>query len=330
MPATALDTLGHHGTYHGGQVVQPGYLSPAGVALTDLESLAAQVAALSALSGAVAVDRGLGAQVTAAGVLAPSLGVVRPLSALVPATSEVAAAEPDVAPVVFPPARLAPIAPYWRRAPEPWALETLRQQHNEALYGYGEYCMVWLLWHLEDHLEGLVDRCHRCVLGRGEVGEVYAQPDRANCPVCYGTTFQGGIKARIIRPALWGVSDPDHRQDTRGEIQVEQAWVETTSDFVMRTGDYFGRADASRWRVLQVASVGLRSGFEPDRNEASSGLTYPQVALEDDDMIVYQIPPDDETLSDLLTRPGFGYPVDFTAAEQINGPLVPTSHVRHT
>jgi hypothetical protein len=226
------------------------------------------------------------------------------------------------------------VQPYHRRQFENWAVEQERQRHLDAIYRLGEHTMFVLMWSPIDAAAGLVNRCPRCngasnsIASR--VGAVYQQPSINKCPVCFGTDFEGGYRAKIVRPALWADNDETEKLDRRGIVHPEAVTIESTWDFRMRQGDYIFRADGSRWRASDSPHrVTLRTGFlHPGQKDTS--ITYNRVPAryEEKDTVAYMIPPTDaDTLHALLTNPGY-FPQDFSASEDIRGPLIPPDALR--
>lgn len=193
--------------------------------------------------------------------------------------------------VAAPPASRA--LPFWQRQPERWAEAEVRDSHHEALMLLGEYAMFVLMWHPADEAAGLVERCSRCYAGTAmaRAGAVYRQPSQAKCPVCYGTTFEGGYRARIIRPSLWSDSGTDTVRHPRGEVRTDSMTVETTEDFVLRHGDYAFRADGTRHQALELTGAWVRTGMAQPGLDRSVGGAIAQVRMEDPTSVAYTIPP---------------------------------------
>lgn len=218
------------------------------------------------------------------------------------------------------------IQPYHLRQTKSYAVDQERKRHAEALYHVGEWSIFFLLWHLLDFQQGLVARCSRCYATGvdARIAAVYEQPRDKNCPVCFGTTFEGGYRARIVRPAIFADTDQDERVDRRGEVHPDSVSVETTWDFRSRTGDYVVRADNSRWRLRVPTRTTLRTGFGfPGQTEAS--LTYARLTAEREEpgTVAYLLPPvDSGAVENTLTQPA-RTPLDFSSFEQVRGPLVP-------
>lgn len=218
-----------------------------------------------------------------------------------------------------------PVQPYHLPDPHRYAVEQERKRHNDALYRFGEWAMFVLLWRIRDHRDGLVGRCPTCYLGAGEVAEAYGQSTNRNCPDCFGTTFEGGYKARIVRPSIWEDTGEAHVEGRRGEVVTDTATsIEAPADFLLRTGDYIFRADGTRWQMATMSKTDLAVGFETrgDRRSAIA-FNFGRANLEDPSSVAYLIPPDEATLTATLDVPMSRFPLDFTAVEVIRGPLWP-------
>lgn len=215
--------------------------------------------------------------------------------------------------------------PFWLPDRQDYAIEQERQRHTDALYHYGEYTMFVLLWRIEDLDAGRVGRCPSCFLAHGKITEVYQQPAVNKCPACFGTTFEGGYRARIVRPALWDDTKDDHSPDhARGEVIRAAATIQTTPDFYLRTNDYAFRGDGTRWQVKAGAEVALQTGFHTSSPaSAVVGYVFANAAREDESSVAFLIPPDSATVRSLLSLEQARYPQDFSAVEEIRAPLVP-------
>lgn len=218
--------------------------------------------------------------------------------------------------------------PKWLPDPQEYAIEQERSRHEQAMAHFGEYAMFILLWRLEDFEKGLVERCPTCWGADGSVSELiadaYGQPTQERCPDCFGTTFEGGFKARIVRLALWDFNEKDQRPHSRGEVEVQTASLQTTADFRLRTHDYILRGDGSRWRMQTISSNHLRTGFMlPKVDRTPLGYNFGQVVLEDKTSVAYDIPPSEAELAeiDLINS---RYPTDWSGIEVIRGDLMHT------
>jgi hypothetical protein len=214
------------------------------------------------------------------------------------------------------------VQPYYVRDTQPWAVQQEHLRHDQALFTVGEYAMFVLMWHNLDFEAGLVARCARCYVAAGKIGEVYKQPTKNRCPECFGTTYEGGFKARIVRPAIFADTDEEETVDRRGVIHRQNVSIESTSDFRIRAGDFCFRADGTRWWLRGATTVRLRSGFGyPSQEDSALNINISQASLEDDDTVAYLIPPSEADLASILVS-GSRHPLDFTAVEEIRAPLI--------
>jgi len=217
---------------------------------------------------------------------------------------------------------LTPGSPYQLRDRQDWAVAQERQRHNEALYLLGEYAAFVLMWRIQDLEAGRVERCSVCY-GTDVISEIYNQPTQDKCPNCFGTTFEGGYKAILIRPSLWDTNEEDYRTSARGEVIVQTSSVQSTADFRLRTGDYILRADGSRYQMRTMASNELRTGFAmPSAATAVVGYNYGTVSREDESTVAYLLPPTNAVLVSRLNPPFPDTPPDFTDLEVIRGPVL--------
>lgn len=192
--------------------------------------------------------------------------------------------------------------------------------HEEALWRFGEYTIFVLMWTLADLNAGRTTRCTTCFTSN-DITEVYNQPTKRRCPDCYGTTFEGGYRARIVRPGIWEASDTESDESRRGQINTGSATVQTTMDFHWHSGDYAIRADNSRWQVGSLQSELLDTGFEP--STARTALAYTvRATLEDPSSVAYDIPPTSPADVALLARRLDRAPHLFADIEDVRGPLL--------
>lgn len=221
-----------------------------------------------------------------------------------------------------------PVQPYYVREHQGWAVEQERMRHIQAIYQVGEYAAFFLMWHQLDYEAGLVQRCARCYANSGShdrrVAEVYGQATQNKCLNCYGTTFEGGIRARIIRPSLFIDVDETERPSAKGSMHEASLTVESTVDFRLREGDYVVRADDTRWRCSTPTRTNLRTGFGHPHQERD-GISYNAAPckLEDPTSVAYQLSSD---VFSVLSRQ-HQQPAAFTDWELAFGPLMPTGFI---
>ena len=218
---------------------------------------------------------------------------------------------------------------FWMPKRLDYVVKHLSDSHDQVLYRLGEYAMFVMMWHVADFEAGLVQRCPTCYNPSPDterIARAYGgQPDRSKCPDCFGTSFDGGIRARVIRPAV--ISDVNTETITarRGEVTTDIVAVETTSDIFVRTGDYLFRADGTRYRCVEMSTLTIRSGFDvPERDENVGGI-IPSAKLEDPASVTYSIPPGPIEVHDTLHSLTLGrhVPTDIVALDYAPGPLVP-------
>jgi len=207
--------------------------------------------------------------------------------------------------------------------PQDFAMQTLAYSHDESLYIWGEYTMFILRWTVRDFEQGYVDRCSFCYLAYGEISEAYGQSSQAKCPECFGTTFTGGFRAKVFRPALWQpVTDRDNDQGRRGTEVTAITNLQTVSDIILRHGDVACRADGHRFRIEEPDSDIPHTGFADGSVRPEwPGMVATRVVLEDESSAWYMVPPTAAEMELILRVPGARTPVDMTAYEIIRGPL---------
>jgi hypothetical protein len=191
--------------------------------------------------------------------------------------------------------------PYRPPAQQAWATGAVQEQNEEALYAFGELALFTLMWRPKDHEAGLVARCSTCFTGaQSRQAEAFKQPTRRECPDCFGTTFEGGFRAQIIRPALWADRNAEDTDQHRGVVVSETLNLETTGDFTLRKNDYVFRFDNTRYQVEAKTEVVLRTGFHsPETIQSFAGQTTAR--RENEGTVAFLIPPTDpELVGDVL------------------------------
>ena len=217
--------------------------------------------------------------------------------------------------------------PYYVRDRQAWAVDQERQRHLQGLLSVGEYAMWALMWHIQDWQNGLVVRCRICNgvdnSKQDRIQGVYKQAYVNRCPSCFNTTFDGGIKALIIRPTIFSDTDESETFGARGVVHANAVDVESTTDFRVRTGDYVFRSNGDRHQLNVPQRVTLRTGFGmPHQSDASIGYNHAQAAIEDPSSFVWQIGPSATELTYILSL-GRYYPYDFSRFEFQRAPLIP-------
>lgn len=215
------------------------------------------------------------------------------------------------------------VRPFHLSQPQGWAEDQVRQHHLEALYAFGEYAMFVLMWRSRDFDAGLVGKCTVCQIDR--IAQAYQQADQWKCESCFGTTFEGGYRARIIRPAIFTDRVTDTTDEApRGALHTDTVTIETTEDFTLRHGDFAFRYGDLRYQTEEKGVVVVRSGFDYPDDQRSIAGTISSARLEAHSAMAYTLPPDGDTLDEALR----GHlvvtahlPPDLAALEEIRGPL---------
>lgn len=223
------------------------------------------------------------------------------------------------------------LQPAWQRDVQRFAISEERRRHVQALWQYGELAVFCLMWTAADSAAGLVGRCQRCFaspaasLGTEDrISASYGQGNQYACPDCFGTQFEGGFRALIVRPAIFNDLDKGQTKSAKGVVQPGALGIETTPDFRVRAGDYCFRADGDRFQLRKPKRTTLRTGFAtPWQQDTAIDYNQLNAALEDPASVAYKIPPAAAQLAQVLgtyTR----VPADFSWFEVIRAPLIPS------
>lgn len=204
----------------------------------------------------------------------------------------------------------------------PWVGDQITHSHEEVLYDHGEYAMFVLMWTPLDRAADRVGDCPKCVIAYGEIAKAYGQPAKEKCDGCFGTGFEGGYRAKIVRPSLWNDGTPDDDQTARGYVVRDTYLVETTNDFTMHKGDYVFRATGDRYQTEALNATNIQHGFgTPSRTNMRVAGALPQVRLENKTSVAYIIPPTEAELVTTLNQP-VNFSTDLSVVEEVRGPLV--------
>jgi hypothetical protein len=222
------------------------------------------------------------------------------------------------------------VQPYYVRQRQDWAVQQERQRHAQALYSVGEPAIFILMWHLVDFEAGLVTRCARCFNNgtaiQNRIAAVYDQPTQNKCPDCFGTTFEGGYRAVIVRPTIFSDTDQNERTDKRATVHPDDVTVESVWDFRIMAGDYVVRADNTRWQLKAPQRLQLRSGFIHPQQTVDS-VTYAPVraSYEEPTTVAYLIPPTAAGIIRSALMATRHFPADYSELEDVRGPLIPAN-----
>lgn len=191
-----------------------------------------------------------------------------------------------------------------------------RDRHDEAMYQYGEYAYIALLWNIRDHDAGLVARCPECWIGKARVAEAYSQGEwGSECEACWGTTFEGGIRHLIVRPILEDSPTDDMiAEKGRGEVVTDNNDIQLVGNIRYNVGDYILRGDATRIRLARFSGNYITSGFQPAKNTISYRGSF---ALENPSRVIYRVGPTAAQLVADLTHINERRPKDFHSYETV-------------
>lgn len=178
----------------------------------------------------------------------------------------------------------------------PYALAQEVQRHDDAVHWYGEMTAFILWWHIHDFEANLVARCSVCYTPLGDITEVYRQVPKQKCAGCYGTTFEGGYRAIIYRPAIWDTTRTDSRTEKRGDIVKATGTIQMASGFIARAGDTAVRSDGTHWQLSQAQGPELSTGFGPRGGLDSVIRSKANVQLEDADAVSHLVTIDTSAL----------------------------------
>lgn len=210
--------------------------------------------------------------------------------------------------------------PYAAAAQQDWATHRLDAQHEEALLAFGELALFTLMWRPIDFEEGRVDRCPTCFGGdKARYAAAFEQPVKKECPDCFGTTFEGGFRAQIIRPAIFANRNQEMHDGARGTSVTDSIRVEITGDFHLRKDDYIIRFDNSRFQVEERLEDVPRDGFGPAlAGDSVAGSTTAH--REEETSVAFLIPPRSAlNLRTMLGRPGPFIIEDLAASDILAG-----------
>ena len=157
---------------------------------------------------------------------------------------------------------------------EPFAIRTARKAVRESMQMHGEEIIGLHMYH--PVIDQDVERCPNCY------DEDYKQGDPQSCTVCYGTTFNGGIKVMARMWAMFDDAPNVEEQTKRGVWQPGDRGIQIESHPIFMEHDYFFRV--KRWsqdhRPLEMGDA-----FTVDAVTVNSLRTGNQVAQNTDDVV---------------------------------------------
>ncbi len=200
-----------------------------------------------------------------------------------------------------------------------YALEQERQRHDDAVHWFGEMTAFLLWWHIHDFENDLVERCSVCYVPYGDITDVYRQPAKHKCETCYGTTFEGGLRAILYRPAIWNTQRTDSKVEKRGDIVRATGDIQIVSSFIARDGDIAVRSDGTHWQMTQTQGPEVSTGFGPRGGLASVINGRASITLEDADSVSHLVTIDADPLAIGGWKP---YMIHPHPSDVVNGPEI--------
>lgn len=184
-----------------------------------------------------------------------------------------------------------PSQPYRTSGYQQWAAHLVESQHEEALYLVGELALFTLMWRPADFEAGRVGRCSECFGGaKSRQAAAFEQPLKRECTKCFGTTFEGGFRAQIVRPTLFADRNSEMRDEARGTVVSDTIRIETTGDFTLHKDDYVFRADNTRFQAEEKTEDVMRPGFgNPSGADSLAGTST--LHMEETTSVAFRIPP---------------------------------------
>lgn len=147
---------------------------------------------------------------------------------------------------------------------EPYAIRFARQSIRDSLMSHGEECILLHMYHVNE-VQDTVPRCPACY------DEDYKGGERYDCPRCFGTTFDGGVKDVWRAWAMFTDANDAETFDKRGLWHPIASSVHTEHlpdlwqrDYVIRVGQWLpghvvGSIDAI-YVFKEVTNESLRTG----------------------------------------------------------------------
>lgn len=135
---------------------------------------------------------------------------------------------------------------------EPYAIRHFRQSIRDSLMSHGEECILLHMLHANEVQDNpAYPRCPVCY------DDIYNAGDKFDCPNCYGTTFDGGVKD-VYR--AWGLFTDSNDSETFGKrglwhpqassVMTEHIPDLWQRDYVIRVGEW-----TVDHRVVSVDSI---------------------------------------------------------------------------
>lgn len=196
------------------------------------------------------------------------------------------------------------------RVPHQYAVNTKRVYVQDALATIGEECIALTMYHVAIDLD-TQPRCSNCW------DDIYQQSTKADCAVCFGTTFYGGVKKANRVFAVFNDKPNTEKFDKRGEsdwathsIQIEASPTLKQNDILIRVKEWqtklmdgvsivYPKEYGSRYSLGAVQEVTLRTGARYGQTKYDKlGQTTKAMQLSDQHPIYHWICPEPILRSD--------------------------------
>jgi len=131
------------------------------------------------------------------------------------------------------------------RLPQPYASNHVAMQNMEALQTVGEEIIYLSMYHVNIDA-GTQPRCE-------DYDPDYNQDDHFKCTICYGTTFDGGVKAACRAWSIVGDAQNIEDFSKQGVFNKERVTAQVEITPVTMSNDYIIRV--ARWSDTHVPLV---------------------------------------------------------------------------
>lgn len=182
------------------------------------------------------------------------------------------------------------------RLPEAYSVRNLRNAVKDSLSYLGEQAILLQMYHIAAD-EGIADRCVN-------YDDVYQACSLSSCPYCYGTTFQGGVKAAGRVWAMFSDTTGTENSDKTGfwdpdarTVQTEWFPPLTKRDYVVRVPDTAWSIDRRTpgavmgiYRIGEVTQPSLRQGQQRGQTALDLYGQKGQLDLVTDSLGIYEYP----------------------------------------
>lgn len=175
---------------------------------------------------------------------------------------------------------------------EPYAIRNARKAVIESMQAHGEEVIALAMYH--PGIDENVPRCPNCY------DPDYKQADKGSCSVCYGTSFDGGVKTMARIWAMFDDSTNLEKVERQGVWQMGNRGVQMEANPQMMEHDFLLRV--KRWshdhRPLEIAEafsldvvtiMSLRTGNQHVQTDADRIGQKAQAHMLDTSHVIYKV-----------------------------------------